>query len=275
MLALHRFLTVKKIFLVIMVLVMVLVTVRFAGNEKGQLNPVEGILRDGLAPVYHTISAAGQKINGWVSYPAALMGAADENKRLKEKINSLEARLRNKEELEQENKRLKRLLRWQQNEGRQYSSTVASVIGRDPGNWFGTIIINKGKEDGIQPNMTVVTPTGLVGRIASVSGNTAEVLLITDPRSGVGALMQKTRAPGIVEGIASGSIYLRMNHIPGNLMVTRGETVVTSGQGSIFPGGIAIGAVVDVDKETSGLFKVATVKPYVDFNRLEEVIVIK
>jgi len=272
---LPRFLTGKNILLTIAVLFLVLVTVRYAGNEKEQLNPVEGILRDGLAPVYRIMTAAGQRINDWVSYPVALVEAARENEQLKKKISRLEARLRDQEELAQENKRLKRLLRWQQQEGRQYASVVASVIARDPGNWFGTLVINKGREDGIKPNMTVVTPTGLVGRITNVSGNTAEVLLITDPRSGVGALLQKTRAPGIVEGIASGSAYLRMNHIPGNLMVTEGETVVTSGQGSIFPKGIAIGAVVDVDKETSGLFKVATIKPYVDFNRMEEVLVIK
>jgi len=274
-LTLPRFLTGKNILLTIAVLFLVLVTVRYAGNEKEQLNPVEGVLRDGLAPVYRIMTAAGQRINDWVSYPVALVEAARENEQLKKKISRLEARLRDQEELAQENKRLKRLLRWQQQEGRQYASVVASVIARDPGNWFGTLVINKGREDGIKPNMTVVTPTGLVGRIANVSGNTAEVLLITDPRSGVGALLQKTRAPGIVEGIASGSAYLRMNHIPGNLMVTEGETVVTSGQGSIFPKGIAIGAVVDVDKETSGLFKVATIKPYVDFNRMEEVLVIK
>lgn len=270
----HRFLTGKNILWAVVILVLVLFAVRYAGSEKRQPNPVQSMLRNGLAPVFYVMDAAGRKIHGWVSYPVSLVGAANENEKLKKTIDDLQSRLRYDEELEQENKRLKRLLQWQQNEGQDYSTVVASVIGRDPGNWFGTIIINRGKKDGIAVNMAVITPNALAGRVINVANDTAEVLLITDPRSGVGALMQKTRAPGIVEGIASGSAHLRMNHIPGTITVTKGETVITSGQGSIYPKGIAIGAVVDVDKEASGLFKVATIRPFVDFNRLEEVLVI-
>ena len=269
-----RSFTVKKALLTIAILLLVVFTVQNAGKEK-ELNAVEGFLRDSLAPVYQLMNFTGQKVQGWASYPAALLEASRQNEQLREKVSRLEANARQDEEIRQENKRLKRLLNWQQNEGQMYDSVVASIIARHPDNWFGTVVINKGMEYGLKPNMTVVTPTGLVGRIINVSSNTSEVLLVTDPRSGVGALIQKTRAPGIVEGIASGSIYLRMNHIPANIMVKEGATVVTSGQGSIYSKGIAIGAVVDVDKVVSGLFKVATIKPFVDFNRLEEVMIIK
>lgn len=270
-----RFLQGKNIFLIIVLVLSVLATIQYAGSTREQLTPVEKILRDGFAPVYHLMTGAGERIRDWVLYPFSLAGVARENEQLKEKVQRLEAQLRTMEELKQENKRLKRLLNWQQKEGKRYTSVVASVIARNPDNWFGTLVVNRGKEDGIKPNMTVVAPAGLVGRVLNVSETTSEVLLITDPRSGVGAMIQKTRAPGIVEGFGSGSAYLRMNHIPGNLAVARGETVVTSGQGSIYPKGIAIGVVVDVKKEASGLFKVATIKPFVDFNRLEEVLIIK
>ncbi len=269
-----RFFTVKNVLLTIALLLLVILVVRNAGSD-GKLNPAAGFLRDGLAPAYHLMTNTGQKINEWVSYPVALLEASRDNRELEEKISRLEARIRQEEEVRQENKRLKRLLEWQEGKGQQYDSVVASIIARDPDNWFSTVTVNKGREDGINSDMTVVAPTGLVGRVINVSPDTAEVMLITDPRSGVGALMQETRAPGIVEGIASGSVYLHMNHIPANIMVTEGETVITSGQGSIYPKGIAIGAVVDVNKVTSGLFKMATIKPYVDFNRLEEVLIIK
>ena len=269
-----RSITFKKALLTIAILLLVVFTVQNAGKEK-ELNAVEGFLRDSLAPVYQLLNFTGQKVKDWVSYPAALLEASRQNEQLREKVSRLEANVRQEEEIRQENKRLKRLLNWQQNEGQLYDSVAASIIARHPDNWFGTVVVNKGREDGLKPNMTVVAPTGLVGRIINASAKTSEVLLITDPRSGVGALIQKTRAPGILEGIASGSIYLRMNHIPANIMVTEGQTVVTSGQGSLYSKGIAIGAVVDVDKVTSGLFKVATIKPFVDFNRLEEVLVIK
>lgn len=265
----------RNLFYGLVIILLISIIVRTAGGEKEQLTPVGGALRDVLSPVYCLLNNAGQTISGWVSYPVSLVNATRENERLRSEIEHLQAQLRDVSEIEQENKRLRRLVQWQENEGQQYNTEVASIIGRNPSNWLGTIIIDKGSDHGIRPNMTVISTVGLVGRVATVTPNTAEVLLITDPRSGVGAIIQNTRAPGIVEGVSPGSTNLRMNHLPANLEVTAGETVVTSGQGSIFPAGISIGTVVDVRKEASGLFKVATVKPYVDFNRLEEVLVIK
>ncbi|MCF8010552.1 MAG: rod shape-determining protein MreC [Clostridiales bacterium] len=268
------FLTGKRLFLIAVFVFLLFIVARFAGGGSENLNPVEKISRDVLVPAYSVMTGVGDTVSSWISYPAKLAGAVEENKQLEKEINQLEAQLHKMAEIEQENIRLKRLLGWSRGEGQKFYSRPASVVSRNPENWLHTLVINKGSRDGIQQNMTVVSARGLVGRTINVSAKTTEVLLITDPRSGVGALIQRTRAPGIVEGTA-GAASLRMNHIPAGLAVSEGDTVVTSGMGSIYKKGIAVGKIVNVSKETSGLFKVANLKPFVDFNRLEEVLIIR
>ena len=120
----------------------------------------------------------------------------------------------------------------------------------------------------------MVTPSGLAGKVVSVSKHTSQVLLITDPLSGVGALVQDSRVPGVLEGITAGSDETRLIHVPKDTQLTKGQVIITSGIGGTFPKGIPIGRIVDVSDEPTGLFKTAMVVPFADLNRLEEVLVI-
>ncbi len=166
------------------------------------------------------------------------------------------------------------MLDYKQAMAQRYSFLTASVVARDPGNWFGTVTLNKGFRDGVEEKMTVLTPKGLVGRVISVSARTCEVLLITDPRSGVGALVQDTRTPGIIEGTSGALGMTRMIHIPNDAPVEVGQAVMTSGLGIVFPKGIPVGEIADIRNESSGLFKSADIHPYTDLNRLEEVLIV-
>jgi len=134
--------------------------------------------------------------------------------------------------------------------------------------------VNRGSGDGVAENMTVLIPEGLVGRVVAVSAATCEVLLFTDPRSGVGSLVQDTRTPGIIEGTAGSLGLARMIHIPNDAPVEAGQAVVTSGLGSVFPKGIPVGEIAGLRNESSGLFKSADIRPYADLNRLEEVLIV-
>jgi len=218
----------------------------------------------------------GHRLRGLVSFPFTLYNAAEENQLMKKKLAELENTARQNNEISSENERLKRLLDFKTTVAPAvgFEVTGAAIIGKDPGNWFGIITINKGASQGLRPNMTVINGQGLVGRITSVSSTTSEVLLITDPRSGVSALIQETRAPGMVEGVASFPGQVRMVHIPVEAEPSKGQVVVTSGFGSMYPKGIPIGWVQDSRREPSGLFNSAIVVPFVDFNRIEEVLVI-
>ena len=241
---------------------------------RSNLTPIEAMVKDTLAPVQKGILYVGTRVRGWISFPFKMATFSRENKQLKEEVNKLKGQARQINEYELENQRLKQLLDYQTDNNLQGVTVVASIIGRDPGNWFGTVTLNRGLSDRVTVGCTVVGSDGLVGRVTAVSNKTAEVLLITDPRSGVGSILQATRTPGILEGVASGSGSLRMVHLPVAQDIKNGEVVMTSGIGSLFPKEIPIGEVESVYKEPSGLFKTAVVKPYVDFNRLEEVFIL-
>lgn len=266
----------KKIFLLALLVGMTLVTIKYTAFGRVTVTPIEAALRDVFSPVQGLATQVGHRLRGLVSFPFDVVGMTSRNERLEARVEALEGRLRQMEEYRQENQRLKKLLDFKSNTGGAMGLelTSAAVIGRDPGNWFGFISINKGSVDGIARDMTVITPEGLVGRVTSVGRNTGEVLLITDPRSGVGTLVQETRAPGLVEGVASAPGEVRMVHVPIGTVVKDGHVVITSGLGSLYPKGIPVGIVTSVGREPSGLFNSAMVDPFVDFDRLEEVMVI-
>jgi len=264
----------KRLIFLAVLLIVILVGLHYSAGNVDRLTPLESALRETLAPVQRLAMVAGREVSGFVSAPARLIKVSRRNQALEERVEELEGKLAQYGEIKEENARLKELLAFKTNLASQLTTEAAAVIGRTPGNWFGSIIINKGAKDGIRRDMTVITPAGLVGRVMRVSDSTAEVLLITDPRSGVGGLVQETRAPGIVEGVAGGRGVLQMVHIPNDLAPDKGHGIITSGFGSVFPKGIPVGTVTEVRRERSGLFKMALVKSAVDFNRLEEVLVI-
>ncbi|WP_165792175.1 rod shape-determining protein MreC [Desulfocucumis palustris] len=266
----------KRIFLLAVLVLLTLALVKYTAYGRLSVSPVEAALRDALSPVQGLATQVGHRLKGLVSFPFDVVGMTRRNHELSENLKKAEGQLRQLEEYRLENQRLQKLLDFHSNTAQAmgFELTNAAVISRDPGNWFGMLRINKGSDQGIQKNMTVLSPEGLVGRISSVSADTAEVLLITDPRSGVGALIQENRTPGLVEGVSPATGQIRMVHIPTGALVKKNQVVITAGMGSLYLKGIPVGTVSTVGRESSGLFKSATLVPFVDFDRLEEVMVI-
>jgi len=264
----------KRLLLFIALVALTLSAMRITYTGRLELTPLEVAIKDTLAPIQHEFSDMSRQLSDSISLLFSIGEISAQNKELKKKVTQLEGELVRLKELERENERLRRLLDFKDNNEGKYKLVAAAVIARDPGNWFGTVTLNKGRKDGIEKNMPVLTPCGLVGRVTAVSNYTSEVLLITDPRSGVGVLIQENRVPGVVEGVANSSEYVRMIHIREDAPVEKGQTVITSGMGGGFPKGIPVGRVVEVQKVASGLLKSALVSPFVDFNRLEEVFIL-
>jgi rod shape-determining protein MreC len=146
------------------------------------------------------------------------------------------------------------------------------MIGRDPSNLQRYITIDVGQREGVSHNMPVVTTRGLVGRIAQVGDGWSRVLLITDVTSSVNALTQSSRANGLVQGQADGSLVMRA--IPQGDVVSVGDTVFTSGLGGNFPRQILIGQIIEVERRDYELYQTAVVRPTVDFDHLEVVLVV-
>ncbi len=198
-----------------------------------------------------------------------------ENHELRERLAlQMQDRLR-LTELEDENRRLRDMAGFRQAAGPRL--TPAHITGRDPSNWWKTVLLDVGSDQGVGENCAVVTTAGLVGKTVSVTRTGSRVLLIVDPNCKVAALIQETRDPGIVEGIFEGvgsTPACRMDFIGRDAKVLANQTVITSGLGGVYPKGIRIGALEPAVLNESGLYKSARLKPAADLNRLEEVFVI-
>ena len=153
--------------------------------------------------------------------------------------------------------------------------TVA-VIGRNSGNVAGSIIIDRGRRQGVERDMPVITGQGLVGTVGQVYENSSQVQLILHPKSAVGGVVQRaaSRAIGVVNGNAGDPVSPQLQNLSRDADVIEGDVVVTSGFGGLYPKGIVIGVVREIRNAEGGLLKYALLTPTVDFDRLEEVMLI-
>ena len=151
-------------------------------------------------------------------------------------------------------------------------AVVAEVVGIDPSPWSEVVTINKGSRDSLRKDIAVATHQGLVGRTIEMAPHYATVLLLTDRRSAVDALIQRTRARGIVVGKTRRLCELRYVDLHADIQV--GDTVVASGLGEVYPKGLLIGTVAAVHQKPQGLFHEVEVQPAVDLAQLEEVLVL-
>jgi rod shape-determining protein MreC len=174
-------------------------------------------------------------------------------------------------ELQEENARLRELL----SAGEPIASSMLAsrVIAFDPSNWIQAITIDKGSSDGVQVGMAAITYEGVVGQVSAVGLTSAKVLLLTDHSSGVEAVLQGSRIRGIVEG--AGRRSLRWRFVLEEDEVKPGDRLVTSGMDGIYPPGLFIGRVANVERNTAGMFQQIDVSPAVNMAKLEEVLLIK
>ncbi|HZQ07434.1 MAG TPA: rod shape-determining protein MreC [Anaerolineae bacterium] len=149
------------------------------------------------------------------------------------------------------------------------------VLGQDPSALVNYVVIDEGRAEGVGLGMPVVTPAGLAGRVTEVGTHWARVLLLTDPSSSVNAVVQSTRATGIIQGQGQGSDLLVMRYLPLGEAVKEGDLILTSGIGGSFPKRLVIGQVIKVNQRETDLFTEAIVRPSVDFSRLDYVLVMK
>jgi len=216
--------------------------------------------------------AAAAVFNGgrqtWKGY-LDLRGVRAENDVLKHQLDSLQIQLQQQRILAERSQQLQRLLELRDQAG--LSTTAADVIGVGASPDFQTITINKGTNEGIKPDMAVISPAGVVGRIVTPSRRAAKVQLLIDRNAAAGALIERTRVQGVVLG--TGENILRMEYVAELGDVKSGDTVVTSGVDGIYPKGFVIGRVDKVERG-GGAYKIITVRPMVDLRSLETVLVV-
>lgn len=236
-----------------------------------------GVARSGSELVSQLVGPAQSLMHGvyrglvstWDEY-LALRGVRQLNEQLAGRLALLEAENSRLLELESENQRLRGILNLSEETG--LKGIVADVIGYEPSNWVKGITINKGEAEGVRAGQAVLEGNGVVGQVIAVARHTARVLLIIDHASNVDAIIQSSRTRGIVAGAGDESCELRYVLREDELKI--GDRVITSGMDSVYPKGLFIGIVASMDERPAGMFRPVTVRPSVDFLRLETVLIV-
>ncbi|MDA8792799.1 rod shape-determining protein MreC [Bacteriovoracaceae bacterium] len=193
-----------------------------------------------------------------------------ENKKLTKKLDRYRNKIFQLQQIEKENKRLKKLLQFGAEV--ELKKVMAQVIGWDSSNEFKLLRVNRGLAQGIEPQSPVITMDGLVGYVYKVSENYADILTILDANNRVDALIDNTRVHGILEG--SFDFYLTLKYVRRSESIKQGDLVITAGLGDIYPKGIKVGVVDSIEKESYSLTQKIEVKPTVNFHKLEEVVIL-
>ena len=237
--------------------------------RQGGPAPQEGTLLRLASPVLRGISGMSRGLSElWGEY-VNLRHTRQRNTSLEERLTLMNVRLQQLEEAGIQNHRLRGLLDLK--EGMGVNSVAAIVIGNNSTGLSHTILLDRGSEAKIEPNMGVISATGVVGRVWTVSTGVSKVQLITDVAAGTAVLVQRTRVQGILVG--RGSDRCVLEYVTSVEDVQKGDLLVTSGLDGIYPKGLPVATVVKVAPGQGILLSIAA-EPRVEFNRLEEVLVL-
>ncbi len=258
-----------------LVLLTLAATLFLALQVSGNLRPLTSLMTTLTTPAQLSATGITESVsNLWTSL-LSLRTVQQEAAALGVRNLQLQAEINTLKEVEKENEQLRSMLDFAQTRPRlelRGAQIVARVIGTESTNFLDSILIDLGRQHGIEIGMPVITDQGLVGRISSVRDTTSTVLLLNDPSSSASALLGTSRLNGVVRGSTSGQLI--MDFIPQGPTFSTGEVVLTSGLGARFPKGIVIGTIESIETQANAVFQRAVVHPSVDFGSLELVLVI-
>jgi rod shape-determining protein MreC len=269
----------RPVWLIVLIIIAILALVL---HVAGQLQPLEDLALGWLQPLLRGALGIGEGAQAVTGTVADINALRDQIKQLQSQVTELGITRVRVRELENENTLLRQQLAYKQTNPDfdilgaavlQRNPDLARVIGQDPSNLARYIILDQGSAEGIKTGMPVVTPQGLVGRITATGTHWAKALLITDASSAANAVVQSTRATGIVQGDVNGNLTIK--YVPQGEAIKVGDLILTSGMGGSFPKRLVIGQVTAVRKHDIELFQEADIQPSVDFARLEFVLVLK
>lgn len=265
----------KRSLLGVLILFILLAVMGWAWRQRESLPVITRTLQAAVTPAESVSSGILQSFSNVFHIVDVSMKNRIEWEALEKENAALKNRSVNYDELAAENERLRALLDFR-NTHPQYKLVAAAVISRDYGTWTETMIIHVGTRDGIAKNMPVITPQGVVGFVADVFPDTARVQLLTDPRTSIGAIVQRpaSRVASVVRGNGNVPTEPQFVNVAKDADILEGDTLVTSGFGSIYPKGLPVGTIVSIHQDATDFVKYAVIRPTVDFSKLEEVFVV-
>lgn len=265
----------KKRGVIVALVVTAAVIILAAIAHFGGSNPVSTVLRTVFSPFQNGMAYIVNKVDGTVDFILEMKSYKEENERLVSEINELKKQNRDITNYHEENERLKELLEMQTSLD-AYSTVAASVIAYSSNNSYDTIQISKGTLAGVKEGNAVITPDGVVGKVIEAGPTWSVVSTILNPDNALGVKVSRTGDVAVVEGDSElySQNYCKMSFIDKGSNLIVGDILETSGSGGIYPAGLSVGAIRDVNSDSMGNLNYATVEPLVDFDKLYEVLVI-
>lgn len=258
----------------LIITIIILILLVFLSNVNiEKLSYMENAFSSLIMPVQNGLTYLKNKVAKNNTFFTDINNLKEENKELKEKNSNLEQSLRELESIKAENETLKEALNLTEKYS-EYKTVSGYVINKDISNYSSVLVINVGKNDGIEPDMTVIADKGLVGHVISVTNDTAKVQTIIDPASSVSCTISTSRDSIIAKGTIDGKSTLRATYIPADANLIQNDSIETSGLGGIYQKGIHIGTIKQVVNTKNIMDRHAIIETAVDFSKVDTVLVI-
>ena len=243
-------------------------------NQKKDV--VSSGLGSAINPLQKVVYTIGDRIKGSLDFFLNFSKVKDENKDLTKENAELKNKLLEYDKLKEENDRLREVLNFK-NSKDNYDYIGTEIIGYSGESFSDGYIIDKGENDGLKKDMVVISDKGLVGQVTSTGSNWAIVESLLNENIAVSVMVNSTReTTGILKGYVTrtNNGLTKVTNLPLDSEIKEGDIILTSGLGQIYPKEVRIGEVISVESDEIRVMKTAIVKPYVDFNKLEELFVI-
>ena len=265
----------NKFFLICLCIALVLTIVPSVFAVMGYRGLAKNIVGTVTMPVRWVATVVGDAFEGWGKYFGTMKALNEENQALIDENKALKEQLPNAELLEKENERLRDYLDMK-NKYPSFAMEEGMVISHSSGNYITNFTLNRGTLHGIQPNMPVITKDGIVGYVVEVGLNWCMVSTLIETATSVGAYIPRSEVVGIVSGDYSMRHQgtCKIGYIDAEADIEVGDTVYSSGTGSVYPADLKIGTITAIEANEYDRTLVATITPAVDFSSLKWVMII-
>ncbi|MBV7273075.1 rod shape-determining protein MreC [Clostridium thailandense] len=237
-------------------------------------------MRNGVGVTFNSVQGVIFKFNSGVkNFAGSIFNFSNikkENEDLKKKNSELENKIIDYQSLKSENERLRKTLNFKEQRA-EFNYIGGDIVEKGANGMLDQFVINRGSKDGIGKGMVAVTYEGLVGQVTSVGSNWAIVQTLANENIAVSGAVESTNDNnGIVKGYkdSNNNLLAKLYYLPLDSNIKKGDVILTSGLGGLYPKGIRIGDVIDIEEDKGKVMKNAIIKPYVDFNKLDEILII-
>ncbi|MBI2909764.1 MAG: rod shape-determining protein MreC [Chloroflexi bacterium] len=259
----------KRVIWVFLLLAILVAVIALPGEVRADF--IEAPVMKALEPLQARLTRLASPLAGLVSYLNRISGLEAEKQRLEGEVAQLTSDVARLKETESENRRLRELVSYQSAHP-EWNFLGAEIISRDPNNLVQSATLDKGSQSGVAEGMTVLAGGTLVGRISRVLETTSRVLFVSDASSSVNAMVQRSRALGVIKGRLGNRLL--MDYLPQTDDIQMNDLIITSGLGGGFPKGLPLGRAVAIRGRDVEPFLQLEIEPLLDFRKLETVIII-